>query len=175
MRNGEKRMNFLDFIFKKLNPKEAQTKNISLNKKGRDLIVKLYTETENENDITFRKIFHYEISLLEHGLEISKIEETFTYFRLESEEDENKAIRAIASGYFYPGVVIGNQGDNPYIKNKLKELAYENERLKRFHWALYNTEISGILDIELEKKFKDIDDPDNQNIDSIGFLFWNNK
>ncbi len=168
-------MNFLDFIFKKLNPKEAQTKNISLNKKGRDLIVKLYTETENENDITFRKIFHYEISLLEHGLEISKIEETFTYFRLESEEDENKAIRAIASGYFYPGVVIGNQGDNPYIKNKLKELAYENERLKRFHWALYNTEISGILDIELEKKFKDIDDPDNQNIDSIGFLFWNNK
>lgn len=168
-------MNFLDFIFKKLNPKEAQTKNISLNKKGRDLIVKLYTETENENDITFRKIFHYEISLLEHDLEISKIEETFTYFRLESEEDENKAIRAIASGYFYPGVVIGNQGDNPYIKNKLKELAYENERLKRFHWALYNTEISGILDIELEKKFKDIDDPDNQNIDSIGFLFWNNK
>lgn len=168
-------MNFLDFIFKKLNPKEAQTKNISLNKKGRDLIVKLYTETENENDITFRKIFHYEISLLEHGLEISKIEETFTYFRLESEEDENKAVRAIASGYFYPGVVIGNQGDNPYIKNKLKELAYENERLKRFHWALYNTEISGILDIELEKKFKDIDDPDNQNIDSIGFLFWNNK
>lgn len=168
-------MNFLDFIFKKLNPKEAQTKNISLNKKGRDLIVKLYTETENENDITFRKIFHYEISLLEHGLEISKMEETFTYFRLESEEDENKAIRAIASGYFYPGVVIGNQGDNPYIKNKLKELAYENERLKRFHWALYNTEISGILDIELEKKFKDIDDPDNQNIDSIGFLFWNNK
>lgn len=168
-------MNFLDFIFKKLNPKEAQTKNISLNKKGRDLIVKLYTETENENDITFRKIFHYEISLLEHGLEISKIEETFTYFRLESEEDENKAIRAIASGYFYPGVVIGNQGDNPYIKNKLKELAYENERLKRFHWALYNTEISGVLDIELEKKFKDIDDPDNQNIDSIGFLFWNNK
>ncbi|XAG97768.1 hypothetical protein VSDKYIMU_CDS0132 [Enterococcus phage VRE9_4] len=168
-------MNFLDFIFKKLNPKEAQTKNISLNKKGRDLIVKLYTETENENDITFRKIFHYEISLLEHGLEISKIEETFTYFRLESEEDENKAVRAIASGYFYPGVFIGNQGDNPYIKNKLKELAYENERLKRFHWALYNTEISGILDIELEKKFKDIDDPDNQNIDSIGFLFWNNK
>lgn len=168
-------MNFLDFIFKKLNPKEAQTKNISLNKKGRDLIVKLYTETENENDITFRKIFHYEISLLEHGLEISKMEETFIYFRLESEEDENKAIRAIASGYFYPGVVIGNQGDNPYIKNKLKELAYENERLKRFHWALYNTEISGILDIELEKKFKDIDDPDNQNIDSIGFLFWNNK
>lgn len=168
-------MSFLDFIFKKLNPQEAQTKNISLNKKGRDLIVKLYTETENENDITFRKIFHYEISLLEHGLEISKIEETFTYFRLESEEDENKAIRAIASGYFYPGVVIGNQGDNPYIKNKLKELAYENERLKRFHWALYNTEISGILDIELEKKFKDIDDPDNQNIDSIGFLFWNNK
>lgn len=168
-------MNFLDFIFKKLNPKEAQTKNISLNKKGRDLIVKLYTETENENDITFRKIFHYEISLLEHGLEISKIEETFTYFRLESEEDENKAIRAITSGYFYPGVVIGNQGDNPYIKNKLKELAYENERLKRFHWALYNTEISGVLDIELEKKFKDIDDPDNQNIDSIGFLFWNNK
>lgn len=168
-------MNFLDFIFKKLNTKEAQTKNISLNKKGRDLIVKLYTETENENDITFRKIFHYEISLLEHGLEISKIEETFTYFRLESEEDENKAIRAIASGYFYPGVVIGNQGDNPYIKNKLKELAYENERLKRFHWALYNTEISGILDIELEKKFKDINDPDNQNIDSIGFLFWNNK
>lgn len=168
-------MNFLDFIFKKLNPKEAQTKNISLNKKGRDLIVKLYTETENENDITFRKIFHYEISLLEHGLEISKIEETFTYFRLESEEDENKAIRAIVSGYFYPGVVIGNQGDNPYIKNKLKELAYENERLKRFHWALYNTEISGVLDIELEKKFKDIDDPDNQNIDSIGFLFWNNK
>lgn len=168
-------MNFLDFIFKKLNPKEAQTKNISLNKKGRDLIVKLYTETENENDITFRKIFHYEISLLEHGLEISKIEETFTYFRLESEEDENKAIRAIASGYFYPGVVIGNQGDNPYIKNKLKELAYENERLKKFHWALYNTEISGVLDIELEKKFKDIDDPDNQNIDSIGFLFWNNK
>lgn len=168
-------MNFLDFIFKKLNPKEAQTKNISLNKKGRDLIVKLYTETENENDITFRKIFHYEISLLENGLEISKMEETFTYFRLESEEDENKAIRAIASGYFYPGVAIGNQGDNPYIKNKLKELAYENERLKRFHWALYNTEISGILDIELEKKFKDIDDPDNQNIDSIGFLFWNNK
>lgn len=166
-------MNFLDFIFKKLNPKEAQTKNISLNKKGRDLIVKLYTETENENDITFRKIFHYEISLLEHGLEISKIEETFTYFRLESEEDENKAIRAIASGYFYPGVVIGNQGDNPYIKNKLKELAYENERLKRFHWALYNTEISGILDIELEKKFKEINDPDNQNIDSVGFLFWN--
>lgn len=168
-------MNFLDFIFKKLNPREAQTKNISLNKKGRDLIVKLYTETENENDITFRKIFHYEISLLEHGLEISKIEETFTYFRLESEEDENKAIRAIASGYFYPGVVIGNQGDNPYIKNKLKELAYENERLKRFHWALYNTEISGVLDIELEKKFKDINDPNNQNIDSIGFLFWNNK
>lgn len=168
-------MNFLDFIFKKLNPKEAQTKNISLNKKGRDLIVKLYTETENENDITFRKIFHYEISLLEHGLEISKIEETFTYFRLEAEEDENKAVRAIASGYFYPGVVIGNQGDNPYIKNKLKELAYENERLKRFHWALYNTEISGILDIELEKKFKDINDPNNQNIDSIGFLFWNNK
>lgn len=168
-------MNFLDFIFKKLNPKKAQTKNISLNKKGRDLIVKLYTETENENDITFRKILHYEISLLEHGLEISKIEETFTYFRLESEEDENKAVRAIASGYFYPGVVIGNQGDSPYIKNKLKELAYENERLKRFHWALYNTEISGILDIELEKKFKDIDDPDNQNIDSIGFLFWNNK
>lgn len=168
-------MNFLDFIFKKLNPKEAQTKNISLNKKGRDLIVKLYTETENENDITFRKIFHYEISLLEHGLEISKIEETFTYFRLGSEEDKNKAIRAIASGYFYPGVVIGNQGDNPYIKNKLKELAYENERLKRFHWALYNTEISGVLDIELEKKFKDINDPNNQNIDSIGFLFWNNK
>lgn len=168
-------MNFLDFIFKKLNPKEAQTKNISLNKKGRDLIVKLYTETENENDITFRKIFHYEISLLEHGLEISKIEETFTYFRLEAEEDENKAVRAIASGYFYPGVVIGNQGDNPYIKNRLKELAYENERLKRFHWALYNTEISGILDIELEKKFKDINDPNNQNIDSIGFLFWNNK
>lgn len=168
-------MNFLDFIFKKLNPKEAQTKNIFLNKKGRDLIVKLYTETENENDITFRKIFHYEISLLEHGLEISKIEETFTYFRLEAEEDENKAVRAIASGYFYPGVVIGNQGDNPYIKNKLKELAYENERLKRFHWALYNTGISGILDIELEKKFKDINDPNNQNIDSIGFLFWNNK
>lgn len=168
-------MNFLDFIFKKLNPKEAQTKNISLNKKGRDLIVKLYTETENENDITFRKIFHYEISLLEHGLEISKIEETFTYFRLGSEEDKNKAIRAIASGYFYPGVVITGQEDNPYIKNKLKELAYENERLKRFHWALYNTEISGILDIELEKKFKDINDPDNQNIDSIGFLFWNNK
>lgn len=166
-------MNFLDFIFKKLNPKEAQTKNISLNKKGRDLIVKLYTETENENDITFRKIFHYEISLLEHGLEISKIEETFTYFRLESEEDKNKAIRAIASGYFYPGVVLSIQEDNPYIKNKLKELAYENERLERFHWALYNTEISGVLDIELEKKIKEIDDPDNQNIDSIGFLFWN--
>lgn len=40
-------MNFLDFIFKKLSPKEAQIKNISLNKEGRDLIVKLYTETEN--------------------------------------------------------------------------------------------------------------------------------
>lgn len=168
-------MNFLDFIFKKLNPKEAQAKNISLNKEGRDLIVKLYTETENEKDITFRKIFHYEISLLEYDLEISKIEETFTYFRLESEEDKNKAIRAIASGYFYPGVVIAGQEDNPYIKNKLKELAYENERLEKFHWALYNTEISGVLDIGLEKKFKDINDPDNQNIDSIGFLFWNNK
>lgn len=168
-------MNFLDFIFKKLNPQEAQTKNISLNKKGRDLIVKLYTEIEKENDITFRKIFHYEVTLLEYGLQVAKIEETFTYFRLESEEDKNKAIRAIASGYFYPGVVIAGQEDNPYIKNKLKELAYENERLERFHWALYNTEISGVLDIELEKKFKDINDPDNQNIDSIGFLFWNKK
>lgn len=166
-------MNFLDFIFKKLNPEKAQTKNIYLNKEGRDLVVKLNTETENENDITFRKIFRYEISLLEHGLEISKIEEIFTYFRLESEEDKNRAIRAIASGYFYPGVVLSRQEDNPYIKNKLKELAYENERLERFHWALYNTEISGVLDIELEKKFKEIDDPDNQNIDSIGFLFWN--
>lgn len=166
-------MNFLDFIFKKLNPEKTQLKNIYLNKEGRDLIVKLNTETENENDITFRKIFHYEISLLEHGLEISKIEETFTYFRLESEEDKNKAIRAIASGYFYPGVVLGRQENNPYIKNKLKELAYENARLERFHWALYNTEISGVLDIELEKKFKEINDPDNQNIDSVGFLFWN--
>lgn len=168
-------MNFLDFIFKKLSPKEAQIKNISLNKEGRDLIVKLYTETENENDIVFRKIFHYEVNLLEYGSQVAKIEETFTYFRLESEEDKNKAIRAIASGYFYPGVVVGKQEDNPYIKNKLKELAYENKRLERFHWALYNTEISGVLDIELEKKFKDINDPNNQNIDSIGFLFWNNK
>lgn len=58
-------MNFLDVIFKKLNPKEAQIKNISLNEEGRDLIVKLYTETENENDIVFRKIFHYEVHLLE--------------------------------------------------------------------------------------------------------------
>ncbi|ASZ76755.1 hypothetical protein [Efunavirus EF1] len=58
-------MNFLDFIFKKLNPKEAQIKNISLNEEGRDLIVKLYTEIENENDIVFRKIFHYEVHLLE--------------------------------------------------------------------------------------------------------------
>lgn len=168
-------MNFLDFIFKKLNPEEAQIKNISLNKKGRDLIVKLYTETEKENDITFRKIFHYEVTLLEYGLQVTKIEETFTYFRLESEEDKNKAIRAITSGYFYPGVVIGGQEDNPYIKNKLKELAYENERLERFHWALYNTEISRVLDIGLEKKFRNIDDPDNQNIDSVGFLFWNKK
>lgn len=33
-------MNFLDFIFKKLNPKEAQIKNISLNKEGRAYVIK---------------------------------------------------------------------------------------------------------------------------------------